>query len=213
MNMVRTKKQIKDAINVAKRTINVGNYWYWLDRDELENDLDIKQLVYPLRYDVVVRRDFIRFCEKRWQLYEADFESFFLKAMAQPYYTWFYHVYVPRMCAKFIGDSVAINDEYAKRVKATVELYRLISSQGFNPAFPIMPNTGENILKTASGRATGAKYYMADGCHRLACLMVLGYKSIPKEYVRVRCYKTLTPLDNTSILERHINIDWGRAGV
>jgi hypothetical protein len=50
------------------------------------------------------------------------------------------------------------------------------------------------------------RYFMADGCHRLAFLMARGYTVLPTEYFRVKCFREFSPFDSTSLLARSLPI-------
>jgi hypothetical protein len=197
----------RTAINYIQSKLDLGDYWYWADDEELDPELTIWQIIHPLRYDVLIRKSFVDFYKTNRDLYSNDFDSFILLAKKHVYYDWFTNVLVVRYLSRHIGNEKMLAKQFEKRIIATANLYDSVSNHGFDIRTPIILYTGKTILPTESGRQTGAKYYMGDGCHRLACLMSLGYRSIPKQYVKVKCFKRLVPLDNTRMLQSSIPID------
>jgi hypothetical protein len=203
----RVVNKLDAALNVIKAKLDVGDYWYWLDANEIEDELDIRSLVFPLRYDILIRKSFFEYYEQRRDMYKTSRAEFLREMRDHPYYEWFRKVLVVRYAPQLLSDTVALEQAFADRVTASVSLYDSISSYGFDNGSPIIPYTGKIILPADSGRETGAKYYMGDGCHRLACLMSMGYTKLPREYVRVKCFKHLVPLDNSRLLAASIHVD------
>lgn len=202
-----TRRRSLTAINFIRSKLDLGDYWYWADDKELEPELAIWPIIHPLRYDVLIRKSFMDFYEANRDLYSNDFISFMSLAKQHVYYDWFTNVLVVRYLPQFIGKEKILAKRFEDRVIATAKLYDSISNRGFDNRSPIILYTGKSILPAESGRQTGAKYYMGDGCHRLACLMSMGYQSLPKKYVKVKCFKRLIPLDNTHMLQSSIPLD------
>ena len=201
------RKILGDTSNRIKRTTRTGNYWYWME----SSDIDIWPLVYPLRYDILVRGSFFRLYKNNRTLYQTNTYRFTELARQHSYYIWFTQVMVPRFAPKLTGNDEGIRSAYSDRLTCAAKLYDSIEKHGFDPASPIITKTGETILPTTTGITTGARYYMGDGCHRLACLLALGYEKIPCDWARVKCFRYYQPLDNTSLLRPFMNIDWESA--
>ena len=105
-----------------------------------------------------------------------------------------------------VGDEVALQAAYVDRIKHFVTLYDRIVDSGFDTRMPIVPKTARKILPTPEGKRVSGRFFMGDGCHRLACLMALGYETLPPDYMRVKCYRTLTPRDGTVDLAHTVPI-------
>lgn len=199
--------KLDGPLNTLKARFDIGDYWVWLPDAEENSELDIWPLVYPLRYDILIRKTFFDFYAEQRGLFEADFPAFISKAKHHQYYEWFRNVLVVRYESHLLQNAAALEDAFKERVIASVGLYNSIDTAGFDMNKPIIPYTGKTILPADTGRVTGEKYYAGDGCHRLACLMAMGYKKLPRSYVRIKCFKHLTPLDNTRLLVSSINVD------
>lgn len=196
------------ALNSIKAMMKMGSYWYWLPQEEIPDEIPIRPLVFPLRYDVLIRQSYFDFYSENRELYRSDFPRYLAKACDHQYFEWFTRVLMVRFEAASIGDRDRTLALYAKRLQAAADLHDSIESEGFSLAHPIIPYTGREILPAESGVVTGEKYYVGDGCHRLACLMSLGYQSLPQNFLRIKCFRKLTPLDNTSLLKDHLEIRW-----
>jgi hypothetical protein len=206
-------EKCKNISNGIRRITGVGNYWYWIDGSTLDEDIDIASLVYPLRYDIIIRKEFFCFYQENRATYRDNFEIFFEGAREHVYYQWFTKVLIPRFRPELKGNTAGIDHIYRVRLNKSAALFDAIERHGFNPDYPILPYTGETVLETSTGIKTGASYYMGDGCHRLAYLISTGYKTLPKSHVRIKRFRELTPSDNTSLIARHINIDWDSSGL
>jgi hypothetical protein len=197
-----------------KRLTRHGNYWYWLEVPELQNGISIAELVCPLRYDVIVRRDFCTFYAEHRALCQGDLDAFLDRVCQTPYYTWYATSEAVRCFPHLIGDDVSLRARFSERVRAVVRLYENMMKNGFDRQFPIILRTGEKLLPPTTrrsgpptGKAVSARYFQADGCHRLAMLMHMGYEWLPAEYFRVQCFRWFSPFDSTSLLARTLPLD------
>jgi len=196
------------ALNPIKAMMKVGNYWYWLPPDEVPDEIPIRPLVFPLRYDILIRRSYFDFYSENRELYRTDFSRYLAKACGHQYFEWFTKVLMVRSERASIGNREKTLALFAERLQGAADLHNSFESKGFNLAHPIIPYTGLEILPADSGVVTGEKYFVGDGCHRLACLMSLGYQSLPRKFLQIKCFRKLTPLDNTSLLKDHLEIRW-----
>ena len=58
---IKAMKRYFDRIaNLFRVVTHTGNYWYWLSESKYQA-LQIKDLVYPLRYDILIRKEFFSF--------------------------------------------------------------------------------------------------------------------------------------------------------
>lgn len=203
----RVRNKLAVSLNRLRAKLDVGDYWYWLDARDVDEEIDIHSLVFPLRYDILIRKGFFEYYAEHRDMYLEDQATFLQSVKQHPYYEWFCKVLVVRYAPHLQDDPEALQRDFASRVEASTNLYDSMVSHGFDRNSPIIPYTGQLILPADSGRETGTKYFMGDGCHRLACLMSMGYTRLPREYVRVKCFKRLVPLDNSRLLADSIKVD------
>jgi len=203
--MLNIKVFFKGGINGLKRVTNLGNYWYWLDDNAVE-EIDILSMVYPLRYDILIRKKFFEFYVSNKELYLRDVSAFMCLARETQYYEWFCRIIAVREKYNFTKDINVINKHYEERIRESINIYESIIAKGFDCNYPIIPHTGEKILPAISGRTSVIKYHMGDGCHRLSCLIALGYEKLPKEYFRIKVFNKYVPLDNTIVLSKFIDL-------
>lgn len=203
----RVRNRLDASLNRLKARLDIGDYWYWLAPAEVDETIDIRSMIFPLRYDILIRKSFFEFYAGHRDLYRDDPNAFLQLARAHPYHEWFEKVLIVRYEPRLQQDLAGREQAFAGRVVASAALYDSIESRGFDKSSPIIPYTGKQILPADSGRETGAKYYMGDGCHRLACLMSQGFTKLPREYVRVKCFRRLVPLDNSRLLSGSMKVD------
>ena len=203
----RVRNKLDASINTLRAKFDIGDYWYWLDTKDVEEEIDIHSLVFPLRYDILIRKGFFEYYAEHRDMYRDDPSTFLRFVKQNPYYDWFCRVLVERYAPQLRDNPEALTKDFASRVTASVKLYDSIVSHGFDKSSPIIPYTGRCILPADSGRETDARYFMGDGCHRLACLMSLGHKTLPRDFVRVKCFKRLVPLDNSRLLADSIKVE------
>ena len=207
------RKTLNTVVEGVKRTTRLGNYWYWLQVPELEDGVNIATLICPLRYDVIVRRDFYSLFVAHRDLYRSDFDTFVELASRSPYYTWYVRSELIRTSPYLLDDPDGLQNRFTKQVHLAVQLFELIEENGFDPQFPIVLRTAEHLLPPtgdrrlpATGKVVSDRYFMADGCHRLAYLMLTGCKVLPAEYFRVQCFREFSPFDSTSLLAQSLPI-------
>ncbi len=167
----------------------------------------IRGLASPLRYDLEVRREFLRLCMAQLESGGECDESLTGIARSTPYWLWFTEVYVPRSAPELANDPAARGRAFAQRVRASFELCRSFRELGFDARLPIILRAGREILPTDSGKLVRAPYYAGDGCHRIALLWLSGRDALePGQYV-VRRERRLAPLDNTFRLRGALRAD------
>lgn len=211
---LRRWKKFGSALELAQRASRVGNYWYWVEVPELAGGIPIAELVCPLRYDVHVRREFFSFYAAHGELYRNDPETFVARARETPYYVWYMDSEAVRCKPHLRGNRVALEDSFVERVRRAIDLYERVMAHGFSPEHPITLKTAEHLLPPTTdrdgpptGKIVSAKYFLADGCHRLALLIELGYHVLPAEFLRVKCFQEYSPFDSTSLLTRALALD------
>lgn len=218
LTLVRKKLRVRARLRATgehfKRTLRVGDYWYWLHVPELEGGIDIAALICPLRYDVLVRRDFFPFYAAHRDLYISNPDAFVNLARQTPYYTWYAKSEAVRCFPHFVGDDNALRPGFVATVHRAAELYESMTDRGFDPRFPVILRTAERLLPPTAnrsgpptGKVVSARYFQADGCHRLAMLMYMGCRVLPAGYFRVQCFREFSPFDSTSLLARSLPIE------
>lgn len=211
---LRLRTRLRAAVDHFKRTLRVGDYWYWLEVPELEGGIDIAALVCPLRYDVLVRRDFLSFYAAHRDLYMSDFDAFVNLARQTSYYIWFTKSEVVRSYPHLMGNKEGLWTVFVERIRRASALYEIMMDRGFDTRFPITLRTAERLLPPTADRSSpptgkhvSARYFQAVGCHRLAMLMHMGYTVLPAGYFRVQCFREFSPFDSTSLLARSLPIE------
>lgn len=218
LTIIRRKLRVRARLRATgehlKRTLRVGNYWYWLDVPELDRGIDIAALICPLRYDVLVRRDFYPFYAAHRDLYIHNPEVFMGLARQTPYYTWYTKSEAVRCLPRLVGDEDALWPGFVNTVHKAASLYESMLESGFDRRFPVILRTAEQLLPPTAdrsapptGKVVSARYFQADGCHRLAMLMHMGCTLLPPGYFRVQCFREFSPFDSTSLLARSLPIE------
>ncbi len=167
-----------------------------------EDAIDILRLISPLRYDVMIRAQFLAELRNR-KVSEPPTElpDF---ALDHPYFTWFKHVESARFFPKLLDDPDHLLERYRARVSRAVATLRSFESVGFDPRHPVTMSETPGGAVTDSGTAVSNTLHIRDGCHRLALLLINGLRVEPEMY---RSGLRRGPvLDNTALLLRHMDI-------
>lgn len=201
------RKALDRLAGDVKRTMRVGNYWYWLEVPELGEGIEIAKLICPLRYDVVVRRNFFSFYDAHRDLYRSDFDAFAELVRQSSYYTWFAASEAIRCRPYLLDDHDRLWTQFVNQIRKAVVLYEGMENCGFDEQAPIVLKTAEQLLPPTAdrlapptGKLVSDRYFLADGCHRLAWLMSRGYTVLPAGFFRVKCFREFSPFDSTSLL-------------
>lgn len=171
-----------------------------------QKPLSIDELISPLRYDILVRRDFLLFIREQRDLFGRDLDAFLDAAEEHAYYDWFKHVLCGRRRPDLLDDPKELRAAFTRRATAAEALLTSVERQGMDPAYPILLKTGFVVLRSTSGCRVSLPCYLGDGCHRLALMILDGWKELPPEYYRVAYYPLYRPLDNTSRLRKHLGL-------
>ena len=172
----------------------------------LAKPIDISRLICPLRYDLWVRIDLVRLLRDEPELYREDFSGFLSRPPARAYHVWFKEVCCGRFRPRLYRNPKLLERAFVQRIRETAALQESIDRHGFDGSKPIRLMSGRSI-RTVNGKRIGSRYFAGDGCHRMACLYASGRTSLePAEY-EVAIHPSFQPLDNTSILIRHLPLD------
>ncbi len=212
----RRWRRLRLGLDWLRRATHLGNYWNWAEAPELGAEVEIATLVCPLRYDVIVRRNFFAFYAERRELFQCDPAAFLALVRQSPYHTWFTTSELICSLTHLCGDQAAIETAFAERVRRSAALYESMAARGFDSSAPIILKTAAQLLPPTTdrrgpptGKLVSGRYFLADGCHRLALLMFLGHTVLPAVSFRVKCFKTFSPFDSTSLLARSLPIEPG----
>lgn len=208
--------RLRSGLDWLSRATRLGNYWSWAAAPELGAGVEIARLVCPLRYDVIVRRDFFAFYAEHRELFRRDPAASLALARQSPYHIWFTTSELIRSRAHLRGVPAAIEAAFAERVRRSAALYESVAARGFESGAPLILKTAARLLPPTTdrrgpptGKLVSERYFLADGCHRLALLMFLGHTVLPAGSFRVKRFKTFSPFDSTSLLARSLPIEPG----
>ncbi|MDR7418868.1 MAG: hypothetical protein QN178_08140 [Armatimonadota bacterium] len=158
----------------------------------------LAELVGPLRLDVLVIRDFLRFYLKRRDLAASRFEAFVDDARGHRFwdliYGWF-SLYHPEV----VRDAGILRTRFTEQVRRSVMLWHQVAD-GYDVRQPVEIKVAARVLPTTTGKTTVSRYGLGDGSHRAACLMVLGHRALPVRAFYYRWYRTRRPYDGTWVL-------------
>lgn len=174
--------QLRDAIRSAAR----GNPWRMLHP---RVPAPIAPVVWPLRYDVVIRARLFDLCAE----HRGDPDTFAARAATHPYRQWFEHVYIRTWRPQLSADPDGLEAEWNLRLSRATELYESFAARGFDPAHPVTLHAGAHVQARVR-----RDLYAGDGNHRIALLLAAGRTQLePGEY-RVKRFRTLHPADTTA---------------
>jgi len=162
--------------------------------------LPFKWLVSPLRYDVLVRLEHFCFHERHLDDYERDFGGYLKRALEQPYFAWFREVLCRRRYPELLDDREGAVRAFEARLRESAQLHRGFRRRGFDRRSPIVLRSGATVLETSTGKTIRRKWFVGDGCHRMALLMLDGAEVLEPRFYRTRSYREYAPLDNTHLL-------------
>ncbi len=209
-NVLRSRK-IKALMGRLGLITDTKNTWRWVTVPEHAEGIPIWSIVSPLRYDVLVRRDFYSFYAAHRDLYLEDRNGFADLARKDQLLYLVLGVrgrtrqQSPAYEQNLAGFQVFAANEPsspAVRERQTVRVPDSVSDhpQDGKPD----PSPYDESRGASSGKRLGAKYFLADGCHRVALLMALGHQNLPAEYFRVKHYQEFSPFDSTVLLARRV---------
>jgi hypothetical protein len=157
----------------------------------------IRTLASPLRFDLEVRRDFLRLCAEHLERAGECDDVLTGLARESSYWLWWTEVYCPRNAPQLLGDPDARGRAFGARVRASFELCRSLRDRGFDAREPIVLKAADRVLPTDTGKTVAAPFFAGDGCHRIGLLWLSGQDELAPEQYVVKRYRELAPLDNT----------------
>lgn len=161
----------------------------------------VRQLISPLRYDVVVRSQFFETLAA-WR--DEPLGAVLEGARHEPYFVWFTSVECARFFPRLLTNPDLLKRRFDERVKRAMAMLRSFELVGFDDRHPVtlVETNGRSVAD--SGAVVNQALHIADGCHRLALLLMAGL-SLDAQMYRVRD-ATRPLLDNTAILVRGLHL-------
>lgn len=196
--LIKTKSYLTDRL----KSFLSDNSWQYLPGVEA---IKIDEIVSPLRYDILIRLEFLRLIHKERDTIGSNFEVFFNKTLGTNYYTWYVET-LRFYRSEALNSEDKLRTSYRKRVLSTLKLYRSFCDKGFDPREPITLATGKNVLPTDTGKRLPLDIYAHDGCHRIALLMFSGATTLQPGQYRLKRFQECRPLDRTNKLLPHLHL-------
>ena len=194
-------RKIKNIINAIDRRL----YEKRISGVDVGEQIRIYDLVCPLRYDILIRANFISLIAHSQDVSIDNLDYLLRYPAARAYETWLREIEVRRFFPEKYHEDNLFRKHLIKRIRNLKRLWESIQKRGFDYSSPIKLVSGEEILEV-NGKVLQSSIFAGDGCHRTACLLVLGNDVLePKEY-EIRLRAKLQPLDNTSILLQKLPI-------
>jgi hypothetical protein len=162
--------------------------------------VDIRKLISPLRYDVLVRKQFFELLADDEKLCINDFDRFVEKAKRSPYFDWFEKIYCFRFHPELVRDCAKRRSAFRERVRKSADLFYNFRKAGFLKSHRITLRSGRKILPSDSGKSVPSQLFVGDGCHRIALLLMNGTGRLDASQYRIKIEPRYTPLDNTILL-------------
>ena len=156
--------------------------------------IEIRSLYTPLRFDLEIRLNFIRWYEKNKKLFKNNQKDFFKQAKQHLYF--FQHTIIKVSNRNKNWNSRKQENSYKKKVIQFIKLYESIKNSGYKINYPINLYSSSKILPTESGKIVTRKYYIGDGWHRFASLIALN-KPLLLKYFKIHKVDSYLPRDNT----------------
>ena len=172
---------------------------------EIGERIKIYDLICPLRYDIQIRGEFIRFLAENNYLSGDDIEVILEAPAAQRYQTWYREIAYRRRNPAHSHDENHFREHFRKRVSNVQELWKSMSAKGFDYSQPIRLKSGE-VIHEVNGKSFKSRYYAGDGCHRIACLVIMDKEVLEPEEYEVAISQEYSPLDNTAVLLDKLSI-------
>jgi hypothetical protein len=158
-------------------------------------EIKIDSLIYPLRYDVVVRAEFMSYYLAHQDVYARDLEEFLAHPVAQAYFTsWLSDACRSR--PELVEDLEILHREFRRRMRRALSLCDSLQETGYDAQHPIELRAA-SVIRHEHEKHVQRRFYAGDGCHRLAHLMLQGTTFLTPTQYQVRVYEEFQPRDNT----------------
>jgi hypothetical protein len=190
----------RSPIATARRTVRRAGTWR--PKSSPQETVDIRRLISPLRYDVLIRAqlfDLVRESGHGAPGSSPDLDQLVAAAHDSAYFVWFRDVAMTRFRPWVLKDPDLLEQQFRERVESAAALYRSFSDRGFDPAHPVTLRGVRKPLSTDSGLRLDRQLHVGDGGHRLALLLSAGQGLQPGAY-RVDRRPQAQLIDNTAVL-------------
>jgi hypothetical protein len=193
-----------ESLRRARRRRREG--WHWVEPPDLRDGISIAELVSPLRYDVIVRRDFFELYAHNRALYRSERASFIELVRRSSYYRWWVDSEAVWTRLDRRLDPAQLDAAFVDRVDRAIALYDSAERRGLHGRGVVLKTADLMLPPTArqggppTGKTVSGRYFLADGCHRLALHMLQGQTTLSPRDFRVRHYERYSPFDSTSLL-------------
>lgn len=162
--------------------------------------LDIRGLISPLRYDVVVRADFFCLIEDLTSRGVLRPEEVASLARAHPYFVWFQRVAMARFRPWVLADEDLLSQQFTERVRRSMNLWSSFRLNGFDLRHPVTLRSAPEARSADSGAVVDRPLHVGDGGHRLALLLASGTEELGRGMYRVDPRPLVELIDNTAVL-------------
>jgi len=162
--------------------------------------VNIRNLISPLRYDVVVRADFFGFLEDRLSEGAQRPDDLASAARAHPYFVWFERVAMVRFRPWVLADEDMLHQQFTERVRRSIDLWTSFRQNGFDIRHPVTLRSASGATAADSGAVVDRRLHVGDGGHRLALLLASGVEDLGPGTYRVDPRPLSELIDNTAVL-------------
>jgi hypothetical protein len=169
-----------------------------LSNYEMETFIDTCEIIWPYRFDLLVRIDFLEWFDKIGRCYLPKFDinskatsyfflsnsEFFNRAKQHPYFIQYTKLKRKNRLRNLTYQQASTI--YAEGIVNFLKLKESIRSNSFRTKNKITLKKPIFSVGSKSKRIRKQKYYIGDGCHRLACLIWINKNFfIPKKNFKI----------------------------
>ena len=162
--------------------------------------INTNKLVYPFRYDIIMRQRFLTFYDDNKELYFRNREEFLKKSKQEPYYRYFIGIKgAQNQLKKKYGNDLPLEELFEIRVDNFISLYESIIKNGFSHKRKRRISL-KCPLKVDGIEKEMNDFFIGNGCHRLAILRHLYGVCLSRKFFRRRYFSTLGVVNITATL-------------
>ena len=174
--------------------------------------VDLGPVLFPQRFDLIKRAEFVPFYLENRDLWDQDEEAFLDLARESELVTYLHPLATGERYSHFlrsapwsekriVGRSKRL---FRKNARCHVKLYHSIVDGGWDPGYPIRLKRLRNPQLPISGRSITNNTVFSDGQHRLIILISQGQRELLPEQCRiVEINSRFDPLETTDCYIRH----------
>ena len=162
--------------------------------------VNIRSLISPLRYDVVVRADFFSFLGDLASRGVQRPDEVASAAREHPYFVWFEKVAMQRFRPWVLADEDLLRRQFTERVRSSMNLWSSFREHGFDIRHPVTLRSAPGPMAADSGAVVDRRLHVGDGGHRLALLLADGAEQLGPDMYRIDPRPLDGLIDNTAVL-------------